>query len=92
MSAASWLMRGAQAGSSEAMVMLGQRFENGDSVGQDLNQAGQLYSAAAKLGDPAVRYVCVEEPEGLRPLAKGHPWKTVLVTCEEFGRQSLHRL
>ncbi len=54
--AVGWLMRGAQAGSSESMVLLGQRFENGDAMGQDLNQAGQLYSAAANQGDPTGRY------------------------------------
>lgn len=51
-----WLIRGSQAGSSGAMVLLGQRYEVGDAIGRDLNQAGQLYSAAAKIGDPAGRY------------------------------------
>lgn len=50
--AVGWLLRGAQAGSTEAMVLLGQRYENGDVIGKDLNQAGQLYSAAAKRKDP----------------------------------------
>ena len=51
-----WLTRAAQSGSSEAMVLLGQRYELGDVIGQDLNVAGKLYSAAAKKGDPTGRY------------------------------------
>ena len=54
--AVGWLLRGTQAGSAEAMVLLGQRYETGDAIGRDLNQAGQLYSAAAKLNDPVGRY------------------------------------
>jgi len=49
-------MRGAQAGSTEAMVLLGQRFEAGDVMGRDMNRAGQLYSNAARLNDPVGRY------------------------------------
>ncbi len=51
-----WLTRAAQSGSTEAMVLLGQRYEAGDVFAQDLNTAGQLYSAAAKKGDPTGRY------------------------------------
>ena len=54
--AVGWLLRGTQAGSAEAMVLLGQRYEAGDVIGKDLNRAGQLYSAAAKLNDPVGRY------------------------------------
>lgn len=54
--AVGWLVRGAQAGSSPAMVLLGQRYEIGDVLGKDLGRAGQLYSEAAKLDDPVGSY------------------------------------
>lgn len=48
-----WLVRGAEKGSPEAMVLLGERYELGDTLPQNLNRAGELFSQAAKLGDPA---------------------------------------
>ena len=54
--AVGWLMRGSRAGSTEAMILLGQRFEMGDLMGKDINRAGQLYSTAAKLNDPVGGY------------------------------------
>lgn len=54
--AVGWLTRGTQAGSTEAMVLLGQRYEAGDVLGKDIRRAGQLYSNAARLNDPVGRY------------------------------------
>jgi TPR repeat protein len=54
--AVGWLVRGSQAGSTEAMVLLGQRYQTGDVIGRDLNRAGQLYSAAAMKNDPVGKY------------------------------------
>lgn len=54
--AVGWLMRGARAGSTEAMVLLGQQYESGDVMSKDINRAGQLYSTATKLNDPVGRY------------------------------------
>lgn len=51
-----WLSLASQSGSSEAMVLLGRRYEAGDIISQNLGLAGQLYSRAAKLGDPTGRY------------------------------------
>ncbi len=51
-----WLTRGVQNGSGEAMVLLGERYELGDTMKQDLNRAGQLYSQAAKMGNPGGTY------------------------------------
>ncbi len=51
-----WLTRGAQKGSPEAMVLLGERYELGDILDKDLNRAGELFSKAAQLGDPAGTY------------------------------------
>ncbi|MEM9411825.1 MAG: tetratricopeptide repeat protein [Planctomycetota bacterium] len=54
--ATGWFTRGAKLGSTEAMVLLGQEYESGKHMVKDLNQAGQLYSAAAKKNDPAGNY------------------------------------
>jgi len=38
------------------MILLGRRYEAGDVISQNLDLAGQLYSKAAKLGDPTGQY------------------------------------
>ena len=54
--AVGWLTRGAQQGSTESMVVLGERYQKGDVLSKDLNQAGMLFSKAAKMGDPSGAY------------------------------------
>ena len=54
-----WLTQASNSGSVEAMVLLGRRYEAGDVgsiIPQNLDLAGQLYSKAAKRGDPTGKY------------------------------------
>ena len=51
-----WLSLASQSGSTEAMILLGRRYEAGDIIPQNLDLAGQLYSKAAKRGDPTGKY------------------------------------
>lgn len=51
-----WLSLASQSGSTDAMVLLGRRYEAGDIIPQNLDLAGQLYSKAARRGDPTGQY------------------------------------
>lgn len=48
----SLLMKSAELGHKRAMYAMGKRYENGDGVIQDMDQAIKWYSESAKLGEP----------------------------------------